>query len=305
MFIVNPDPYLLPTFRISPFATSFLSENENLPFDNFADTYLDNKFNKKSWVYTINGRQAIEQALKNYNLAPTDVVTILTTSGNKYISSCVTSSIEKFCQWNRELSADTKIIFVNHEFGYPFQQMEELLALNIPIIEDCCTTFFSDDDNNKLGKYGDYAIYSLPKFFPIQVGGVLVANKNKPLPSMDLINDEQKQYIQKVLSFHLKQENNLLSKRKENFNYAFNKFSNLGFTLRFETKATTVPSVLMLNNNAVVKDLNALKVHFANYGVQSSVFYGEEAFFIPNHQSLSFANIDYLYNCLVQFLKNQ
>jgi hypothetical protein len=195
MFIVNPDPYLLPTFRISPFATSFLSENEKLPFDNFADTYLDNKFNKKQWVYTINGRQAIEQALKNYNLNPTDVVTILTTSGNKYISSCVTSSIEKFCQWNRELSADTKIIFVNHEFGYPFQQMEKLLALNIPIIEDCCTTFFSNDDNNKLGKYGDYAIYSLPKFFPIQVGGILVANNSKLLPPTDLINDEQKQYI--------------------------------------------------------------------------------------------------------------
>jgi len=305
MFIVNPDPYLLPTFRISPFATSFLSENENLPIDHFADSYLDNKFDNKPWVYTISGRQAIVQALQNYNLAPTDVVTILTTSGNKYISSCVTNSIEKFCKWNREISADTKIIFINHEFGYPFQQMEEVLALNIPIIEDCCTTFFSQDENNKLGKYGDYTIYSLPKFFPIQVGGILVANNNKPLPSTDLINDEEKQYIQKVISFHLQQEKKLLAKRNDNFKYAINKFSSLGFTPRFETKATTVPSVLLLNNNAIVKDLNALKIHFNKYGIQNSVFYGEDAFFIPNHQSLSYANIDYLFNCLVQFLKNQ
>ena len=108
-----------------------------------------------------------------------------------------------------------------------------------------------------------------------------------------------------MLSFHLQQEKNLLAKRNDNFKYAINKFSSLGFTLRFETKATTVPSVLMLNNNAVVKDLNALKIHFNKYGIQNSVFYGEDAFFIPNHQSLSYDNIDYLFNCLVQFLKNQ
>ncbi len=48
-------------------------------------------------------------------LPPDDVVTILTTSGNFYISSCVTAEIEKFCKWDREITDQTKVIFVNHK----------------------------------------------------------------------------------------------------------------------------------------------------------------------------------------------
>jgi hypothetical protein len=297
MFVLNPDPFLLPSYRICPFQTEDIARNNNLPDDDYAVNYFDNRFGKGNWQYTFNGREAIKLALESYGLDKNDLVTIITTSQNFYISSCVTSQIEAFCNWNREILPETKLILVNHEFGYPYPEMEKLVATALPIIEDCCTTFFSQDASRNLGKYGDFSIYSFPKFFPLQIGGLLVSNKNKITKASDIIS-ETANYTQKVISCHLKNETGLLSKRKENFEYAAAKFAEAGFELRFKTEAGTVPSVLLLRNNSIVKDLNALKVFLYRHGIQNSVFYGEDAFFIPNHQNLEKEDIDYFLFCI-------
>ena len=213
MFVVNPDPFLLPAYRMSPFKTDFVAFNSQLPTDDFSINYLNDKFGVGSWKFTFNGREAINLALQNYGLDKKDVVTILTTSQNFYISSCVTTEIEKFCNWNREIVPKTKLILVNHEFGYPYPEMKKLVATGLPIIEDCCTTFFSQDDEKKIGKYGDFSVYSLPKFFPIQIGGILVSNIATIPNKKSILNQEETQYIQKVLSYQFKDEAALLQKR--------------------------------------------------------------------------------------------
>jgi len=51
--------------------------------------------------------------------------------------------------------------------------------------------------------------------------------------------------------------------------------------------------VLLLNNKGIVKDLQEQKQYLFKHGIQNSVFYGEDAFFLPCHQNLSKADIDY------------
>lgn len=303
MFINNPDPFLLPSFRISPFKTEHVAYNYNLAKSDFAINYFNTKFGIGNWQYTLNGREGIKLALDYYKLKKTDIVTIVTTSNNFYISSCVTEEIEKICGWNREIVPETKIIFVNHEFGYPYQYMEELLKLQLPIIEDCCTTFYSQDIKNRLGKYGDFSIYSFPKFFPIQIGGLIVKNIANSKLGASSITEFEQHYIQNVLSDSLVQEEKLLSRRKENFAFATSLFSELGFSLRFELRNKIVPSVLLLNNNKIIKDLGLAKEYLFKQGIQCSVFYGEDAFFIPNHQNLSKDEINYIYECVRVYLK--
>jgi hypothetical protein len=301
MFVVNPDPFLVPCFRISPFTTEHIAVNATLPTSDFAVNYFDAKFGKGNWQYTISGREAIQLALQTYDLASTDLVTIITTSQNFYISSCVTNEIEKVCRWNREIQPETKLILVNHEFGYPFPDMEKLVETGLPIIEDCCTTFFTQDSAEKIGRYGDFSVYSFPKFFPIQIGG-LVVNNTKKSTKKSLLNEEEKQYIENVVSHHLANEPALLHTRKTIFDYAQERFSNLGFTLRFTKTEKVVPSVLLLNNNAIITDLNAFKSFLAVNGVQNSVFYGEDAFFIPIHQNITYTDLDYFISIFVFFI---
>lgn len=298
MFVLNPDPYSLPCYRIGPFRTEDLSKNHQLPKSEFLDDYLDEKFVNREHFYTVNGREAIHLALKHYDLEKDDVVTILTTSGNFYISGCVTNEIEKFCKWSREIETRTKVLFVNHEFGYIYPEMEKLVSLDIPIIEDCCTTFFSQNRENKVGSYGDFAVYSFPKFFPIQVGGILVNNRQKPMAFPSQIEPAAKEYIRNVVSHHVKEEENLLRKRNNVFNYGIGLYSKLGFAERFERESRIVPSVMLLKNYGILSDLPELKKRLWAHGIQSSVFYGEDAFFIPSHQNLTENDIQYFFEVI-------
>ena len=86
MFILNPDPYSLPVYRIGPFKTSDLGINHSIPDNNIIDNYFLSRFNDKEYIYTENGRQAINIALRHYKLKKNDIVSILTTSNNFYIS---------------------------------------------------------------------------------------------------------------------------------------------------------------------------------------------------------------------------
>lgn len=303
MFFLEPDPYSLPTYRIGTFVTQSITRN-NLLEDSYADlavSYFNERFGENNWLLTKNGREAMALAMQGLALPKDAVTTILTPSNNFYISGCVTSTIQNYTIWNREKSAATAAYFVNHEFGYLYPEMEQLVAEGLPVIEDCCTTFFSQDEAHKIGLYGNYSVFSFPKFFSIQIGGLLVGNGvalNTDLAEKISLTANEKLHVLKVVGFELSQKDELLRKRKEVFDYAVKRFEELGFTLRFPKKEGVVPSVLLLNNNGIIKDLNSYRQLFDRHGIQNSVFYGEDAFFMPCHQYLSLTDIDYFQHIL-------
>jgi hypothetical protein len=303
MFIFNPDIYLKPNYNLSPFGTSYINKNINIQISKVSNLYFDNYFGENKWEFTKNGREGIFLALKNYKINVNDIVSIITTSGNKYISSCVTDTIEKFCNWSRKIEKNTKLILINHEFGFPVDRINELLDYNIPIIEDCCTSFFSQNEKNNLGLIGDFSIYSFPKYFPIQIGGLLVSNKFKNSFTSQITNDEI-DFTNKVISNELNNKDFILLKRNENYNYILKLFENNGFTQRFNIQKDIVPFALLLNNNNIIKNLDKFKIYLNNNGIQSSIFYGEDAFFIPCHQNLSKNDLDYFYECILHYILN-
>ena len=80
MFILNPDPYSLPTYRIGPFTTRYVGINHRLPAGDGFTAYLDKRFAGRPYRITTNGRAAMYAALSHYQLLPDDTVTILTTT---------------------------------------------------------------------------------------------------------------------------------------------------------------------------------------------------------------------------------
>jgi hypothetical protein len=155
-----------------------------------------------------------------------------------------------------------------------------------------------------VGRYGDFAVYSFPKFFPLQIGGLLVNNTNAEVGKSALLTEHDEKYIQNVMSYYLKTDTLILKTRKDNLDYAIAKFSKLGLTPRFDENLKTIPSALLLNNNGIITDLNKLKFVLHQHGIQNSVFYGEDAFFIPIHQNLSTVDLDYFYEVISFFGEN-
>lgn len=301
MFIINPDKYSLPAYRIGPFTTRDVAFNHQLPVRNDIDSYLETRFSGKPFAFTKNGRSAISEALAHYKLQREDVVTILTTTENFYISGCVTTEIEKFCKWSRKIESETKVIFVNHEFGYPYKNLISLKSHRLPIIEDCCTTFFSQSPHTPIGEVGDFSVYSFPKFFPIQSGGLLVSNLKTALKVPALAANEL-QYYKNVLSYYISQTDEILFTRKNRYELLSKYLQELNLFERFASEPGVVPSVFMFRKGEVNMDLPALKTYLWAHGIQCSVFYGEESFFIPAHQALSEGDILYFKEVIQSFI---
>jgi perosamine synthetase len=78
--------------------------------------------------------------------------------------------------------ASVKAIMVTSYFGFP-QALAKLRAWcdarGVQMLEDCAHCFFGEHGGRPVGSWGDYAIASSMKFFPIYEGGVLVSARHR------------------------------------------------------------------------------------------------------------------------------
>ena len=289
--VVDPGEELIPFIRIHPFNNQYLLKG--CADTSIAKKYLDDRFG--SYKIFPKGRDALYAALCSYKLQKDDIVTVLTTSNNFYISKCVTGTIDKICKWNRDVCPQTKVIVFNHEFGYPRRDMKEIAQYGLPIIEDCAHTFY--DLDSEIGKYSDFVVYSFPKAFPMQMGGLLKCNK-----AIDLESDKSiETYVLRNLSLHVDKVGMYKNKRRSNFNRYCKLLSDLGIKPYFDDQQA-IPGVFLFMWYDNI-DYPSLKEFLYANGVECSVFYGKSAFFVPCHQYVSKNEIEYISE-LLHFQKN-
>lgn len=301
-FVLHPDPFYAPSYRISPFRTEDVARNLCLPPSTAAEQALDQRFAARRWCFTECGKEGIALALQALNLKPDDCVTILTTTGNLYISGCVTREIEKVCEWSRQMQPNTAALFVNHEFGFPYRDLADLRRHGLPIIEDACHSYLADTPGQDMGRVGDFIVFSLPKVYPLQMGGLLFYNPRYELRSRVPTGSELGSYLGAVMSQYLPQLEQAALDRRANHHALARRFSALGCEPRFELLEHDVPGVFIFNLPAGA-DPATMKRHGWAHGIECSVFYGENAFFIPVHQRLCEADLDYFYTVFSSFLQ--
>lgn len=88
----------------------------------------------------------------------------------------------------RALTPRSRALLVPHYFGFP-QDMQSIRAFcdqhRLVLIEDCAHAFFGVHAGRPLGSFGDYAIASAWKFFPVIEGGCLIS-AHRPLDDLKL-----------------------------------------------------------------------------------------------------------------------
>jgi dTDP-4-amino-4,6-dideoxygalactose transaminase len=81
-----------------------------------------------------------------------------------------------------KIDARTRALVVVHFFGFPQRAMLRLRSFcderGIALIEDCAHCFFGSLDGQPIGTFGDYAIASPMKFFPLYDGGFLASARH-------------------------------------------------------------------------------------------------------------------------------
>lgn len=96
----------------------------------------------------------------------------------------------------KQLTRRTKAIIVPHMFGLP-ADMEELLSLGIPIIEDCAHSPGSSYKSLRVGSLGELSVFSFyaTKMIATGEGGMILSNNEKLLEKMrDLRDYDQKDF---------------------------------------------------------------------------------------------------------------
>ena len=291
--IFNPDKYIKPNILLNPFDHRIdygnLKVKDNL-YNTISNIFSDN------YVITKDGREAIDLALKDIiklnNINNLNVL-IITSSLGKYVSSCVTNSIENFGSWTMNPRDKYNCIFIIHEFG-SLAKIPDIIKDNIPVIEDFAPSFFLKKISTIKSKY---KIFSFPKFFSVQEGGLITG-----------INDNNKRnykltdYTASILEYELVNVSSLIKKRKEVESTILKEFIKLGFKPFYDDYLNLIPWVLMIKNENKIKDLKQLKLHFENHGILIGVFYGNDSFYLPCHQNLDKFEINYIINVFKNFL---
>jgi perosamine synthetase len=80
-----------------------------------------------------------------------------------------------------KLDGSTKVLMATNYFGFP-QHLQKLRVFcdthRMFLLEDCAHSFMGEHAGRALGTFGDYAIASSMKFFPVYEGGCLVSSQH-------------------------------------------------------------------------------------------------------------------------------
>jgi hypothetical protein len=243
-------------------------------------------------LLTANGRTALALALNEIAPGKDDEILIVTTTGSPYISGCVTREIEKVCRWGRKPSPATRAALVIHEFGFP-AALPPGLDPEIPIIEDCAWAFGVDYPGLQVGARGDFVIYSLSKALPMPFGGLLRAKK--PLGgSAPRLSEEALRMVRGGVHYHGARLAAAVQARLDNYRRYEALFAKSGHAPYFELEPGMVPHAFVFKLQDEVRG-KRVKLAMEAANIDCSVFFGAGGFYLPNHQNLDAAAIQYLH----------
>lgn len=81
-----------------------------------------------------------------------------------------------------KLGGGTRVLMATNYFGFP-QNLADIRRFcddnDLLFLEDCAHSFMGEHQGKPLGSYGDYAIASAMKFFPIYDGGCLISSRHQ------------------------------------------------------------------------------------------------------------------------------
>lgn len=140
---------------------------------------------------TLNARSAIEIALRTLDLAPGSEVLVPAYHCPVMIYPIVKLglvpvwfNVARDCSIDlgdleRRLGPKTGAVIAVHYFGFPtpLAALRRLCdAQGLFLVEDCAHAFFGSSDGAGIGSWGDVAVASYYKFFPLQDGGAIRFN---------------------------------------------------------------------------------------------------------------------------------
>ena len=231
------------------------------------------------------GRTALLASLKEINLKKADIVSILTSSNSQYISSCVTTTVDKICVYNREIVPETKAVIAISEFGYEIDLLKIRNIFEGPIIQDnayAFPLFFRDRGCVE----PQFSIYSMPKFWGGKSGGLLIKE-----PELDAYN---KNKIDKIHAL----ENIALRQKVYSYYQALNLPTGMRL-VEITSDLNVCRSVCFIEISSLqLNKLEKIKGTMQELGVECTIFYPKPILLLPVNPTFKPTDIQFIVTAL-------
>ena len=131
---------------------------------------------QKDTVPVFSGKTALASLLRYYRSTGALEDKMAEVLVPPWLGTWVYMTMQKYCFPVTTPSARTRGMLLYHQWGFP-QRVNEIMRFAKKkqwfVIEDCAHAFEGRHDGQRLGTFGDAAIFSLAKFFPCVVGGAV------------------------------------------------------------------------------------------------------------------------------------
>lgn len=150
------------------------------------------------------------------------------------------------------------IAFIVHYFGFcrsDLDRIKELCIINkVIFVEDCAHAFQLGLQREGLGILGDFSIYSVHKWLPVQSGGIL-KNKSRTLPLLDLPKKDD-MILDSALGLLSADLEGIAERRRENFGFYIKKISDIqGIEVVYNTiRGNEVPQTFPIRVKAGLRE---------------------------------------------------
>jgi hypothetical protein len=292
--VINGDPFYSPKIGISPFSLSSPKNPQNIDLKGMDK--LNQIFQSSAWTFTESGKNAIDLALNSLSLKRDDEVWIQTSSGNSYVSRCVTQKISNYCNWSMVKSTKTKVIYFIHDFGRDgSRQLDQLRVTGMPIIEDAAYGLITAKEGRWDFSRSEFLLFSFPKVFEMQFGGILCGTGVRKSQSGELVD-----FVARGASKWILNSEDIFARRRLMYSLLALEFEKLGSAASYSLSEHENPGVFMFETDPETQ-LDDLKIFFNAHGCESSVFYGRFSYFLPVHQQLDENLIKYFADIFLAF----
>jgi hypothetical protein len=214
----------------------------------------------RPYIATSSGRDALGRILTYLRLRAEDEVWITTALGarDRQVSPCVTATVARHCRFAFQPGPRTGAVLVVHDYGVPHPQLAGLREWcrhhGRPLIEDAAHAFASTDtDGRRMGAQADFALFSLPKFFAVPRGGLVVG---LPGDAAGAADDEVAARFRSVLP----RTAEIAARRRRNWRRLDWLFTGMGLVSALPLTDGSVPSLYVLRTEhqfAAVRRLRA------------------------------------------------
>lgn len=292
--IILKKPFYVPVIRLSPFR----SIREKLPERSAGRAKrLDGDV-----TFFPRGSYALYAALKHAGVKSNDLVCVLKTFNNSFISGCVTNAIEKTgAQWRLHdvIRSGTTALVVVHEFGIPIYRDEDLhtiaiaRAAGIQIIEDCAWRTRPVLENV-------WSVLSLQKMFDINYGGLLLGVKIPDdvlwsLGCLDVVKRERFLWEPKFEATGFIDARIKLWKQYDDLVLADGMEPDVRVDFRSMIDAGTWIPTIYMQKFGSGEEADAVVARLEEFGIQAGRYWGSSSIYLPIHQTMTSEEVEYMF----------